>query len=86
MAANENVATYIKELVLEPIDSGDTPEFIQGDYLADFKHMWQRAMAGFRNNAPAGSVLIFAPELLSHQSYYAQVLLYQEIANAAFNR
>lgn len=46
----------------------------ESDYLADFKRMWQRAMAGFRNNAPAGSLLIFAPELLSHRYYYARMI------------
>ena len=44
------------------------------DYLADFKRMWQRAMAGFRRNAPAGSVLIFAPELLCSRHYYARMV------------
>jgi hypothetical protein len=44
------------------------------DYLADFKRMWQRAMAGFRNNAPEGSVLVFAPELLSYRYYYARMV------------
>lgn len=43
------------------------------DYLADFKTMWTRAMAGFKKNAPAGSVLIFAPELLRKDIYYARV-------------
>lgn len=33
VVSNQNVATFIKELVLEPIDSTDVPEFSPGDYL-----------------------------------------------------
>lgn len=33
VVSNENIATYIKELVLEPLDSSDVPEFTPGDYL-----------------------------------------------------
>ncbi len=43
------------------------------DYLAHFKEMWRRAMAGFKANAGAGDVLIFAPELLASTIYYARV-------------
>jgi hypothetical protein len=60
-----------------PIESpADRPIHALGepDYLADFKRMWQRAMAGFRRNAPAGSVLIFAPELLCSRYYYARMV------------
>lgn len=46
----------------------------QRDYLEDFKCMWQRAMAGYKGHAPPGSVLIFAPELLSPRIYYARVV------------
>lgn len=44
-----------------------------GDYLADFKEMWTRAMTGFLRNAGPGDVLIFAPELLTPRFYYARV-------------
>lgn len=44
------------------------------DYLDDFKHMWKRAMAGFKTHAPAGSVLVFAPELLAPRPYYARMV------------
>lgn len=42
------------------------------DYLAHFRDMWTRAMAGFRRNAGPGDVLIFAPELLARTYYYAR--------------
>jgi len=44
-----------------------------GDYLADFKEMWTRAMAGFLGHGGPGDVLIFAPELLTSKYYYARV-------------
>ena len=43
------------------------------DYLADFKTLWTRAMAGFKRHAGPGDVLIFAPELLRPAIYYARV-------------
>ncbi|MEX0322775.1 MAG: hypothetical protein AB3N63_11485 [Puniceicoccaceae bacterium] len=43
------------------------------DYLEHFKEMWTRAMAGFLSNAGPGDVLIFAPELLKSDIYYARV-------------
>jgi hypothetical protein len=43
------------------------------DYLAHFKELWTRAMAGFLSAANAGDVLIFAPELLSPTHYYARM-------------
>jgi Na+-transporting NADH:ubiquinone oxidoreductase subunit F len=33
VVSNANVATFIKELVLEPIDSANKPDFTPGDYL-----------------------------------------------------
>lgn len=42
------------------------------DFLADFKAIWTRAMRGFQKNARPGDVLIFCPELLSRQHYYAR--------------
>ncbi len=58
-----------------PIDGLDEkPRLaIGGDYLADFKEMWKRAMAGFLRHAGAGDVLVFAPELLTGKFYYARV-------------
>jgi hypothetical protein len=44
------------------------------DYLADFRKLWQRALAGFLGIAVPGDVLIFAPELLSPRYYYARDL------------
>ena len=32
-SATENVATFIKELVLEPLERGDLPEYQPGDYM-----------------------------------------------------
>ena len=43
------------------------------DYLAHFREMWTRAMAGFLQNAGKGDVLIFAPELLAGTYYYARL-------------
>jgi hypothetical protein len=42
------------------------------DYLADFKQLWTRAMAGFLNTAAPGDFFIFCPELLSRRYYYAR--------------
>jgi hypothetical protein len=44
-----------------------------GDYLADFRELWIRAMTGFLQQAGPGDVLIFAPELLTSRYYYARV-------------
>lgn len=43
------------------------------DYLEHFKEMWTRSMAGFLGMAGPGDVLIFAPELLKSDIYYARV-------------
>jgi hypothetical protein len=51
----------------------DKPRLAHGaDYLADFRQMWTRSMAGFRRHAGPGDVLIFAPELLTSLYYYAR--------------
>lgn len=42
------------------------------DFLADFKTMWTQAMRGFKERAGPGDYLIFCPELLSRQHYYAR--------------
>jgi hypothetical protein len=42
------------------------------DYLADFKRLWIRAMAGFLTSAGPGDFLILCPELLSRRYYYAR--------------
>jgi hypothetical protein len=44
------------------------------DYLADFRNLWRRALAGFLSIAGPGDVLVFAPELLSPRHYYARDL------------
>ena len=44
------------------------------DYLAHFKDLWTRAMAGFLRSAVPGDVLIFAPEILSGRHYYARMI------------
>ncbi|WP_404423163.1 hypothetical protein [Nibricoccus sp. IMCC34717] len=56
-------------------DLRQRPEAARGarDYLVDFRTLWTHAMAGFQRNARAGDVLIFAPELLSGEYYYARV-------------
>jgi hypothetical protein len=58
-----------------PVEAVDqVPRLATGvDYLADFKRMWTLAMRGFKQNAGPGDVLIFAPELLTSQFYYARV-------------
>jgi hypothetical protein len=42
------------------------------DFLEDFKKIWSRAFAGFLRNAEPGETLIFCPEILSGQYYYAR--------------
>ena len=42
------------------------------DYLADYKLLWTRAMAGFLKTAVPGDFLILCPELLSRRYYYAR--------------
>jgi hypothetical protein len=53
---------------------GERPSFATGDinYLADFKALWTRAMQGWLKSAKPGDYLIFCPELLSRQHYYAK--------------
>jgi hypothetical protein len=46
---------------------------VGADYLEHFKQMWRRAMAGFKAHSGVGDVLIFAPELLRPDIYYARV-------------
>ena len=43
------------------------------NYLEHFKELWTRAMQGFLQRAQAGDVLVFAPELLIPDIYYARV-------------
>ena len=45
----------------------------EADYLADFRLLWTRAMAGFLKSAGPGDFLILCPELLSRRYYYARV-------------
>lgn len=57
-----------------PIEAIDQkPALAHGaDYLAHFREMWTRAMQAFRANAAPGDTLIFAPELLRADIYYAR--------------
>lgn len=59
-----------------PIDAtlAAKPRMAHGgaDYLAHFREMWTRAMTGFRRHAAPGDELIFAPELLRADIYYAR--------------
>jgi hypothetical protein len=59
-----------------PIGSVDgCPRMALGaNYLEHFKEMWRRAMSGFKQHAGPGDVLIFAPELLRADIYYARVI------------
>jgi hypothetical protein len=42
------------------------------DFMAHFREMWTRAMAGFLASAKAGDYLVFAPEILAPYIYYAR--------------
>lgn len=57
-----------------PIDALDAkPRLAHGvDYLAHFRELWTRAMLGFLHNARPADELIFAPELLRSEIYYAR--------------
>jgi hypothetical protein len=57
-----------------PIDDLTTkPSLAHGvDYLAHFRELWTRAIQGFLNHAKPGQELIFAPELLRSDIYYAR--------------
>jgi hypothetical protein len=54
--------------------TSERPRYAVGEpnFLEDFKEMWTRSMSGFKRNAPKGSILIFAPELLSPEYDYAR--------------
>jgi hypothetical protein len=55
------------------VDPEAKPAMAHGvDYLAHFRAMWTRAMAGFIRRAETGSILVFAPELLRSEIYYAR--------------
>lgn len=60
-----------------PIETDLTARPVQAhgahNYLDHFKELWTRAMCGFLGAAGRGSVLIFAPELLSPAIYYARM-------------
>ncbi len=57
-----------------PIDDlASKPTLAHGaDYLAHFREMWTRAMQGFLRHAQPDDELIFAPELLRADIYYAR--------------
>jgi hypothetical protein len=69
IASPGNMQVPIESSSARPLHAGG-----EADYLADFKMLWKRAMAGFQNNAPSGSVLVFAPEILTNYYYYARMV------------
>jgi hypothetical protein len=60
-----------------PIDADLSARPLQAhgpaNYLEHFKELWTRAMLGFLKSAGPGDVLIFAPELLFGDIYYARL-------------
>jgi hypothetical protein len=58
------------------VDIGDgnkkIPQVSAANFLAHFREMWTRAMAGFLKSARPGDYLIFAPEILAPYIYYAR--------------
>jgi hypothetical protein len=43
------------------------------DFLAQFRQLWTRAFAGFLRTAAPEERLVFCPEILSEEHYYARV-------------
>ena len=59
------------------VDVGDgksnVPQFFGiHDFMAHFREMWTRAMAGFLASAKPGDFLVFAPEILAPYIYYGR--------------
>jgi hypothetical protein len=59
------------------VDVGDgasqVPQaFGMHDFVAHFREMWTRAMAGFLASAKPGDYLVFAPEILAPHIYYGR--------------
>ncbi|MGC4031676.1 MAG: hypothetical protein QM754_08080 [Tepidisphaeraceae bacterium] len=57
------------------IGDGTSPALQQtgtADFVAHFRDMWTRAMAGFLKHASAGDYLVFAPEILTPFYYYGR--------------
>jgi hypothetical protein len=57
------------------IGDGQSPVLQQtggADFLAHFKTMWIRAMRGFLQSEGEGDTLVFAPEILGADIYYAR--------------
>lgn len=42
------------------------------DFMAHFREMWTRSMAGFMASAKPGDYLVFAPEILTPRFYYGR--------------
>lgn len=42
-------------------------------FVAHFRELWKASMAGFKESAAAGDVLVFTPELLASGIYYARL-------------
>lgn len=62
------------------VDIGDgdanVPQaFGHQNFMAHFREMWTRAMAGFLASAKPGDYLVFAPEILSPHIYYGRKFL-----------
>jgi hypothetical protein len=55
-------------------DGRGRPRYASGDidFLEDFGKIWSRAFAGFLRKAEPDETLIFCPEILSGQYYYAR--------------
>ncbi|HSH09437.1 MAG TPA: hypothetical protein VK995_03560 [Oceanipulchritudo sp.] len=61
------------QVVIDTVSGRPSMAVGGSDYLAHFREMWTRAMAGFLGMAGPGDVLVFAPEILSPKIYYARV-------------
>jgi len=68
IASPGNMQVPINGIVQRPLQAHG-----EADYLAHFRQMWKLAMLGFLRAAGPGDVLIFAPEILSGQYYYARL-------------
>ncbi len=54
------------------VDIGDGNATEHSPYVDHFRAMWTASCAGFLRNANPGDLLVFAPELLSPQIFFAQ--------------
>jgi len=49
------------------------PQILGADFVAHFREMWTRSMRGFLATAKPGDFLVFSPEILFAEIYYARV-------------